>query len=249
MEKKTRIIWYDELDSTNNEALRQILTLDNLSVLAARAQTAGRGQRGNRWCSEPGENLTFSVLLKFGEGALPPLPAHLQFNLTCVATLAVWDYLHTLEVETRIKWPNDIYAGDRKICGMLIENGLSGASLTHSVIGIGLNLNQTVFPGELVNPTSVARLTGQRHPLAESLERFLGHFESRLNQLYNTESLRTSYLKHLYRLGEACGYVDCATGESFSATITGLTPEGRLCLALPDGTVRHYAFKEVSYLI
>ena len=249
MKGKIRINWYDSLDSTNSEALRRISTLDNLSVIAAREQTAGRGQRGNRWCSEPGENLTFSIVVQFGSEGLSPLPVREQFNLNFVSTLAVHEFLTAAGISVRIKWPNDIYSLDRKICGMLIENGLSGDSLAYSVIGIGVNLNQRCVPVELVNPTSLARLTGQRYPLEESLEKLLECFERWLTHLYDTEMLREEYLKHLYRLGDKCEYVDCTTGASFLGTITGLTPEGLLLLTLPDGTVRSYAFKEISYVI
>ena len=249
MESKFRINWHDRLDSTNSEALRQISRLDNLSVVAALEQTAGRGQRGNRWSSDPGENLTFSIVLQFGAEGPAPLPARKQFNLSCVATLALREFLGEAGASVRIKWPNDIYAGDRKICGMLIENGLSGESLAYSVVGIGLNLNQRTFPVELVNPTSLARLTGRHYPLRDSLETLLGHFDKWLTYLYDTELLHREYLKHLYRIGEPYGYVDCIRDENVRGSISGITPEGRLLLSLPDGSTRSYGFKEISYII
>ena len=142
MKERMTPIWFKELDSTNNEAIRGIENYDNLSVLAARKQFAGRGQRGNRWDTEPGANLTFSIVLKFRSEGMTPLPASRQFRLSRIAALAVCDYLKAKGVESRIKWPNDIYVRDRKICGMLIENSLDGKDVDWSVIGIGINLNQ-----------------------------------------------------------------------------------------------------------
>ena len=155
MKERMTPIWFKELDSTNNEAIRGIENYDNLSVLAARKQFAGRGQRGNRWDAEPGANLTFSIVLKFRSEGMTPLPASRQFRLSRIAALAVCDYLKAKGVESRIKWPNDIYVRDRKICGMLIENSLDGKDVDWSVIGIGINLNQKTFPVEVINPTSL----------------------------------------------------------------------------------------------
>ena len=152
MENVMRIKWFEELDSTSSELLRHIGDYDNLSVVAAVNQTAGRGQRGNRWISAPGDNLTFSLLLR-----PEALPAREVMALTCYATLVVRDALRAEGVPAVIKWPNDIYVGKRKICGMLVENGLEGADIAWSVIGIGINLNQTVFPGGVQNPTSLKR--------------------------------------------------------------------------------------------
>ena len=249
MKSKFRIFWHDSIDSTNDEALRQIDALDNLSVIAAREQTAGRGQRGNRWSSAPGENLTFSIVLRFGPEGLAPLPTREQFRLSCMTTLALRDFLADAGASVRIKWPNDIYAGDRKLCGMLIENGLAGDSLAYSVIGIGLNLNQRSFPVELVNPTSLARLTGQHYPLEASLLSFLDCFERRLAQLMEGECLYDEYRQYLYRIGERHEYVDCASGASFVGSISDVLPDGRLVLTLPDGSTRSYGFKEISYII
>ena len=167
------IRWYDTVESTNDEARRLIPALDNLSVVAARCQTAGRGQGDHKWHSMPGENLTFSVVLKFGEGALAPLQAREELLITQVVTFALRLYLLDEGVSARIKWPNDIYVGDRKICGILIENILSGQEVATSIIGIGLNLNQTDFPSDLPNPVSLRLLTGRQYDPSHELERFM----------------------------------------------------------------------------
>ena len=246
MESMIRIKWFGELDSTNNELLRHIRDYDNLSVIAAVSQTAGRGQRGNRWLSKPGDNLTFSLLLR------PEiLPAREVMALTCLATLAVRDTLRGEGVSAVIKWPNDIYVGKKKICGMLVENGLDGADIDWSVIGIGINLNQTEFPGEILNPVSLKRLTGRTYELEPFLEKVCGEMEKRLPELASTESrngLREAYEQDLFQKDISAKYRDLATGEEFIGTIRGITPEGLLRIEA-EGRERTFGFKEVGYIL
>ena len=154
MTKKHDIMWFKSVDSTNEEARRRISEIDNLSVLSALEQTAGRGQRGNKWTSNAGENLMFSVVLKFSP-EYSGLDARDQFVLNEIAALSVVDFLRSHGIHAQIKWPNDIYVGSRKICGILIENSLRGNRLSSSIIGIGLNINQRNFDVNLPNPTSM----------------------------------------------------------------------------------------------
>lgn len=264
MKDSVDIRWHDELDSTNSEALRRISGLDNLSVVAAFRQTAGRGQRGNSWHAAPGENLTFSLVLKFGREPLPPvpgpagrdvfppLPARGQFAISRAATLGVAGYLADRGIESRIKWPNDLYVRNRKICGMLVENVLDGGCVSASVVGIGLNVNQRDFPPSLVNPTSMALLTGREYSLVPELESLCGHLLPQLELLASQEGparLEEEYARRLYRLGELHEYVDCATGTSFEGTILGVSDEGLLLLETRSGERRACSFKEISYVI
>ncbi len=236
-----QIKWFEELDSTNSELLRQLSQYDNLSVVAALRQTSGRGQRGNRWLSAPGENLTFSLLVRPAS-----LPSGELMALTYMATLAVKGWLCSQGAPAVIKWPNDIYVGKRKICGMLVENVLSGDSVAASVIGIGLNLNQTAFPGELANPVSLKRLTGKDYPLPESLEALLGWFDiPALDSPEGRTRLWTAYQEGLFQQGLRCPYRDLAGGEEFWGTIQGVTREGRLLME--DG--KTFSFKEIGYII
>lgn len=167
MENGCGIIWLDVTDSTNDEARRHLSDLDNLSVVAARAQTAGRGQGDHTWTSAPGENLTFSLVLK--TPPLPPVAAADLLLVTQLITRSLREYLLQKGVQARIKWPNDIYVGDRKICGILIENVLESGFLRDSIVGIGLNLNQVRFPADLPNPVSLRQLTGVSYDLKEEL--------------------------------------------------------------------------------
>ena len=241
------IIWLDTVDSTQNEVQRQADTLDNLSVIAAIRQTSGRGQRGNRWHSPAGENLTFSVLLRPGEDGIPELPAGRQFLISQVATLAVRGLLQEAGIPSSVKWPNDIYVGDKKICGMLVENALAGGKVRTSVIGIGVNVNQTVFDPELMNPVSMKKLTGQAYDPVRLLERFCDLFMIRLKQ--ESHRLQADWLAVLYRKGERCRFTDCRTAAVFEGTIKGISQIGLLEVEMPDGSIQEFGFKEISYIL
>ena len=167
MDDKAGILWLKLTDSTNDEARRRLDALDNLSVLAAETQTAGRGQGDHTWTSAPGQNLTFTLVLKFPPCA--PLATSEILLITQAVTGGIRRYLLSKGVESRIKWPNDIYVGDRKICGILIENILDGKQVSSSMIGIGLNLNQDRFPADLPNPVSLRQLTGRTYDLRTEL--------------------------------------------------------------------------------
>lgn len=164
------IIWLQTADSTNKEVRRRMGSLDNLSIIAALTQTAGRGQGTHTWYSRPGTGLTFSLLLRFppvGEYSLNIKDVLLITELT---TVSLRDFLLGRGIEARIKWPNDIWVGDRKICGILIENVLDAEMVSSSIVGIGLNVNETSWPSELPNPVSMRQLTGKEYALEAELE-------------------------------------------------------------------------------
>ena len=177
------IRWLDTTDSTNSDIRRGLEGLANLSVIAARFQTAGRGQGTHTWLSPRDENLTFSILLRFGADGIPVLPATDAVRISYVITLAIRDFLAEEGVESRIKWPNDIWVADRKICGMLIENVLDGPNVGCSIVGIGINLNQGSFDPSLPNPVSLYMLTGRKYDLQASLRRLYEKICRRVAQL------------------------------------------------------------------
>ena len=150
MKNNPDIIWLDVAESSNDEARKAIDSLDNLSVVAVRCQTAGRGQGANTWLTAPGENLTFSIVLK----DLDILPNQ-QVAISQITALSVVKFLEQHGIDSKIKLPNDIYVGKRKICGILIENTLCAGKIKWSIVGIGINVNQTVFSSSLPNPTSI----------------------------------------------------------------------------------------------
>lgn len=252
MKAEIPITWFDSIDSTNSEARRRLPVNAKMSVYAAKFQTAGRGQRGNKWSSAAGQNLTFSVLLNFTHPQMPDLDVRNQFLLSIASALSVSDLLRKLNIRNSIKWPNDIYIGRRKVCGMLIENIVGNAGLEHSIIGIGLNLNQTEFPPELVNPTSVLVSSGLRTVPEEVLDDFLDIFSEYIPYLSDIEGIneiRNKYVSRLFGLGVSREYHDCLRNVDFTGTIKGISEEGLLLMEMPDKTVTNYSFKEVSYII
>ena len=262
MTKRHDIIWLDKTDSTNREASRRISDLDNLSVLSAYEQTAGRGQRGNSWHSRTGENLTFSIVMKYGngDGHIPEIRAADQFAISEAAALAVVDLLASYNIEAKIKWPNDIYVGKRKICGILIESALRGSYMAHSIIGIGLNVNQTEFDPSLPNPTSMILCSPDEMlelNLVTLLEEFMDIFSSYCNRYINITDglarLRKLYISMLWRLDEPARYIDFKSspeGREFSGIIRGLSGIGHLKVEDTEkGELQEFAFKEISFII
>ena len=172
----TDIIWLESVDSTNSEAKRRLAELGNISIIATKSQKAGRGQKTNKWFSESSRSLTFSMVLKGLN-----LKAWEQSTISEVTAQAVVDTLSSYGIDSRIKWPNDIYCGDKKICGILIENSLMGEHINWSIIGIGLNVNNTTFPDNLPNPTSMALISGFEHQMEEVLEKLIARLTSGLS--------------------------------------------------------------------
>lgn len=166
-----KIKWYKELDSTNNEVKRSRGFLDNFAVVATESQSAGRGQGSHSWFSSPGLNLTFSILYR-----PVALPAAQTIVLTHITTVALLRYMSGHGVQARVKWPNDIWVEDKKICGILIETILDKTLVEDSIIGIGLNLNEDHWPADLSNPVSLSELTGKEYNPEEELKLFMEHF-------------------------------------------------------------------------
>ena len=251
MKNKCDIIWLDSVDSTNNEAKRRILSCDNMTVLSAESQTSGRGQRGNTWSSKPGENLTFSIVLK----ELEHISASDQFILSEITALSVADFLSEHGVNAMIKWPNDIYVADKKICGILIENSLRGANLHSIIIGIGLNINQRNFDVKLVNPTSMSLESSieTEFDTRICLERFMQIFQNHLNGFSGSKEdfqrLRDRYLSRLWRRNELRDYIDLKENKEFKGTITDLSRSGLLVIENEKGESKEFAFKEISYIL
>ena len=234
--------------STNTYLSRLAATLPGGTVIYTPCQTAGRGQKGNSWESEDGKNLTFSMLLK-----RPPVKARDQFYLSEAAALAVVEVLTTEAGDGfTVKWPNDVYWQDKKICGMLLENSLNGTDIATCIVGIGINVNQERFLSDAPNPVSLINVTGREH----DLEALLKHVCSRIEQLVDSlgddearRDLHQRYMATLYRNDGAMHPFEDASGNRFMATITGIAPDGTLTLRHEDGTTRDYLFKEVRHII
>ena len=216
-----------------------------MDVVWAECQSAGRGQRGHTWHSNKGVNLTFSTVLK------PTfLTAVEQFMLSEIVALSLVDALAEYGVECRIKWTNDIYAGDKKIAGVLIEQSLAGDTIARTVVGIGLNVNQREFPTDLPNPTSIVVERGAECERREVLECFLKHLEKWYSRLERGERevIESAYNYRLYRRDEFHAYA-LPSGERFEAAIRCVRATGHLVLEHRDGSFGEYAFKEVEFVI
>lgn len=242
------IIDLEEVDSTNSYIMREVERLDAPVMVTACSQTAGQGQRGNSWESAPGQNLTFSIFYR-PEG-LPPMA---QFAMSEAVALSVVDFLAELGVDAKVKWPNDIYVADSKICGILIRHSIMGASISYSVIGVGININQDEFLSDAPNPVSVKQLTGRTHDIPLMYVRIGDLIEKRLKLIEDADyrtRLHTEFMQKLWRGdGKDYPFIDCITGERITAAIAGIAPHGPMTLRLPDGTLRTYAFKEAAFVI
>ncbi|MBS2210652.1 biotin--[acetyl-CoA-carboxylase] ligase [Carboxylicivirga mesophila] len=238
---------YPELGSTNTE-LKRLLSERELaehSVVITNYQTAGKGQVGNKWESEPNSNLTFSLLLK------PTfLAPHLQFYISKAVSLALIDTIKQVsQQDATIKWPNDIYVNDSKVAGILIENSILGSALDYCIVGIGLNVNQEVFVSDAPNPVSLKQLTGQHFELEQVLELLLDNIIERYHQLetHRMALINDDYLTNLYRKEGTYSYRD--DKETFEAQIASVNEMGLLTLVDTKKQKREYAFKEVQFVM
>lgn len=245
------LIELESVASTNTYASQHLAELPHGTLLLARAQTAGRGQRGNSWESEPGRNVSMSLVLK----ELPVGPRR-QFAISEATALAVADTITCItgRDDISVKWPNDIYASDRKICGILIECAISGTSMTHAILGIGINVNQTVFLSDAPNPVSIAQLTGRDdHDITEIALEVARRIDGSLATPFDAASLHLRYLSRLWRREGVHRWRRRSDGLVFSASIASISPDGYLTL-LPADTpdlapMPPFAFKEVEALL
>ena len=259
MNKNLGIKWYQTIDSTNTQAARELATAEEGTVWIADFQTAGRGQRGNKWESSKSENLTFTIL--FRPVFLSPAQ---QFAISQAASVGVCRYLKNKGAGAMIKWPNDIYIGNKKICGMLIEHSISGDKLSGSIVGIGLNLNQKVFASDAPNPTSLAIELGEEYDRKEELTRLLEYICTAYQELEDGfhKELDTEYTQNLYRLDQFHKFIEIdpnapadmpvekmAAGNAITARIIGVDQYGCAILEHEDGTKKTYPFKGIRYIL
>lgn len=243
-----RLIELDEVDSTNSYLRRLDVQSDQRPVLVtAEFQSAGRGADTNRWESERGKNLLFSLRL------MPKsLPARRMFAISEVAALAVRDALNASAPGFCIKWPNDIYYGDSKVAGILIENDLQGPLVQRSTIGIGINVNQRRFLSDAPNPRSLADIVGHDVERRFVLERFMERVMLYIKALDEgkddaLDALHEHYKEGLYRMGEEHKFIDDM--GMFCATIVDVEQSGHLILQDTEGNRRRYEFKQLKYII
>lgn len=246
-----RIIELQSADSTNSWLAAHSKELEPPCLVYAIEQTAGRGQRGNSWESEPGKNLTASVMM-VPEG----VEASRQFVISEAIALAVVDFLADCGVVAKVKWPNDIYVGDKKICGILIEHSLLGTAITRTIAGIGININQREFQSDAPNPVSLQQLTGKERDIAEMACLLADKIEARMHAVRREAlsgdygAIHAEFLRRLWRGDrEYYPFRDAKRGEIISALIVDIAPDGILTLQTPEGELRRFAFKEIEFML
>lgn len=238
------ILAIDNTSSTNSWLAEHDGEFTPPFMVYARSQTAGRGQRGNSWEAAPGKNLTASVLI-VPDGVEP----HQQFVISEAIALAVTDLLHEMGIASKVKWPNDIYVGNKKICGILIEHSIMGRKITRTIAGIGININQEIFMSDAPNPISVRLLTDKEHDIAKAAEILGKKVEKRLLQIQEG-SIHQEFMKNLWRCdGKHYPFYDKLRNEHIYARIEDIAKDGILTLQKTDGEKRKFAFKEVEFTI
>lgn len=232
---------FERIDSTNNfiEKMMAEKELESGTVIYAKDQTAGRGEGNNSWECEPDKNLTFTALV---------YPEHFnaedQFKISQITAIAARNCISKLTLkEVKVKWPNDIYIGDKKIGGILIKNRVMGSEILNTIVGVGINVNQTNFKWA-PNPTSIATITKKEHNIREVLDLFCLEF----NKLFilSREEINNQYLDSLYRKGEPFYFQD--SNGKFRGEIIDVNSYGMLNIKTSEG-VKTYGFKEVQYII
>ncbi|MDE6644031.1 MAG: biotin--[acetyl-CoA-carboxylase] ligase [Muribaculaceae bacterium] len=220
------------------------------TVIRAIAQTAGRGQRGNSWESESGKNLTVSIVVRPDN-----ILAYEQFLICRAVSVALVQLLDRVlpgGIHAEIKWPNDIYVSDKKICGILIENSLTGITIDRSILGVGLNVNQREFLSDAPNPVSIININGGVEldlvPLVNMLWELVDENLSLCSSDEGRRKLTENYDSRLWRRSgfHTFAYPD---GQHFEASIKSIADNGVMTLQLRDGSTQSFAFKEVQFVL
>jgi len=239
-----KIIKFPQLESTNNYLIKN-LHLDNGTVIVTDNQYAGHGSGKNTWESAANKNLTFSILLK-----PTSLEVSNQFFLNIIISLAIQHYVIDTGIQNcKIKWPNDIYVNDKKLCGILINNTIMATTINTVVAGIGININQKQFTSNAPNPTSLTNLTNQKYSLEKELNKIIKYINHYFNALerHDFQIIKEEYLNNLYRKDTVQNYI--FEGKKIKALIRGISEFGLLILEETDGTLHTCDFKQVKYII
>jgi BirA family biotin operon repressor/biotin-[acetyl-CoA-carboxylase] ligase len=237
------VLFLPECHSTNDKALELIRTnkVKEGSIISCGHQTHGKGQRGNSWETQSGQNLTFSLVLK------PDfLDISEQFYLNMMISNSIRKLLQDYLPDIKVKWPNDLVVPDRgKIGGVLIENILNSSRWEYAVVGIGLNVNQSQF--ETNNAISLSLLTGGRFDLEELFRLLAIHIEQGYIALKKgkIENIRKDYLNHLFLKDQWAVYKE--QSHEFEGKIVGISKLGKLQMILRDGSERFFDLKEITF--
>jgi len=235
---------YNILDSTNLEAQRLLSEgpVPNGQIIMAMNQTHGRGQMGRLWLAEPGSHLSMTLIYKPEKLEASALP-----TLGMKISLGIIEALNgiTPSFKPLIKWPNDIYAEGHKLCGILIENALSGSSVQHSIIGIGINVNEESFPPEIPNAISLHLLAGEKYILQDIALTIRAHVLAILES--SSPSWKDRYDQYIF--GKDKNYTFTSDDQTFKARVVGVSDEGHLRLLTDDDQSKSFASHEVKWKV
>lgn len=240
------LIKLNAIDSTSTflKEMAKKSNLENYTVVVTKSQTKGRGQRENSWISEPNKNLTFSVFIKDFE-----LLVLNQKYLNFAVCLAVFDVIKKhLNTNIFIKWPNDIMSANQKICGILIENKIADAKINQTILGIGLNVNQDIFPMQFKNISSLKKITGKLYDLDQLLNEIISVLKKRTQALTTDKFLKLEqeYLNVLYKKNIPSMF-KTADNVLFMGKIVGVSKTGKLKIELENKTIKKFQIKEISF--
>lgn len=238
------VIIYASIDSTNAEAHRLLLQgkVNSGTLLIATFQSEGKGQFGRLWQSEPGKHLAMTLILHPAMEKAADLPGiNMRISLAVVRTLQA----HFPALQPRIKWPNDIYLDHKKLCGLLIENTLSGPRIQTIIIGIGMNVNEKSFPPSIPNAISLRQSTGEEHDLTaialslrEHIQKILSHPEP---------DWKNEYDQYLFGKGEIFPFDH--EGNEIKAAVIGVDQEGKLVLRTSEEDISSYYSHEIKWIL
>ena len=240
-----KVIYLPTCHSTNDIASEIVHAglFDEGTIVITDNQVKGKGQRGTEWVANPGQNLTFSVILTPGF-----LPVMDQFLLSQTIALGIHAYVHKYSENVKVKWPNDILVNGKKVCGVLIENAIQGNKISNSIIGIGVNINQEIFTNS--HATSIGKETGKQFTLSEEFHKLLRCLDLHYANLKSTtlhDRIRADYLTNLYGYDQSVRFK--FQNRTFEGKVSSVTPQGRLVMQLlsESGTLE-VGLKEIEWL-
>ena len=241
-----KVIKLDAIDSTNDflKKLNQKQDVENFTVVTAKEQTKGKGQMGSTWSTEANKNLTTSILIK---NSIPAIDA--IFDLNIVVAVSIIEALNYQNINLlNIKWPNDIMAENKKIAGILIENSIKENGKIDSIIGIGMNVNQTDFQN-LPKASSLKNIMNADFDLDEILENIVIQIEKNIEvlKMNKMDTLWKKYDDYLFKKGKPTLFED-ANQKRFMGIIQGVNSNGKLEVMLEDDQIIQFGIKEITMI-
>ena len=241
-----KTITLDYVESTNitTSQLAKSKVIENGDVIFAHSQTKGKGQINNYWESEPKKNFTFSIFLEPNF-----LPIHKQFYISKAISIAIFSFVKEYAENVKIKWPNDIYINDKKIAGILIENTIMGANLSSSIVGVGININQTEFLEQTPNPVSLKLINSLEYNLKELQTELLSKIDywHKMLTMRDFSKINDFYLDNLYKYNQWHKFR--IKDKEFRAKIIDILESGELVIVNKDNKQSTYYFKEIEFVI